>query len=106
MLKQGVVNGVVNGVVRVSLTILLVFLLFRDPTPELPRSALAMLGTFYLGILFACAYLMKERLWIFQALSFVSEKLSYPGRREMNLVYSVSFFAVTAFLFVRFLNEG
>lgn len=88
------------------LAILAIYLFAREPTPELPSDALSMLAMFYLGLLLVCAYFARERLLLFRALSFVAEHLSYPQRREMAIVYSVVFFGVSAYYFVKVINAG
>jgi len=99
-------SRVVDIGISACLVALLLFLIVKNPTETLPKDALAMLLTFYLGLLFACAYGMKDRLLLFRAISYACEHFSYPSRREMALVYSVVFFAVTAYLFIRGMNAA
>lgn len=88
------------------LVLLLIHLVLREPTPELPREAIGMLLMFYLGLLFACSYLAPQKLVLFRVLGFVAHYLSYPRRREMALVYSVVFFTIAAFYLVKVVNSG
>lgn len=99
-------RSLIDGAISVSLFALLILLVFKEPTQALPKDSLTILSAFYLGLLFACAYSMRERLLIFRALSFISEYLSYPRTKKMSLVYSVLFFAIAAYYFVRALNAG
>ncbi len=93
-------------VVSSFLVVLGVYLFLKEPTQELPREALGMIAMFYLGLLFGCAYVARERLYVLRVLSLISEYLSYPQRRQMALVYSLLFFAVSAYYAVRLLNAG
>jgi len=96
----------VDGAISLFLLVLLVFLAFKEPTEELPKDALTILLASYLGLLFACAYSLTDRLLILRALAFISEYVSYPRTKKMALVYSAVFFAIAAFYFVRVMNAG
>lgn len=97
---------ILDIMVSVFLVLVAGYLLWRQPSDSLPKEALGMLLMFYLGLLFACAYAVRERLLLFKALSLVSEYLSYPQRRQMALVYAAVFFAISAFYSVKLLNAG
>ena len=95
-----------DAVISAGLLALLLFLVLKEPTEELPSNALTILSAFYLGLLFACAYSMTNRLLILRAFAFISEYLSYPRTKKMAVVYSVLFFAIAAFYFIRAMNAG
>lgn len=97
---------VLDIVASALLGALVIYLIVKEPTEELPGNALGMFLMFYLGLLFACAYVARERLLIFRALSLLSQYLSYPQRRGMALVYSLVFFGIAAFDLVKVLNAG
>ena len=93
-----------DALISILMAALLAFLVWRQPSPELPEEALGGLVMFYLGLLFACAYAAPRRLYVFRALAFVAEHLSYPRQRYMALVYAAVFFGVAGYYIVRALT--
>ena len=100
------VKSALDIIVSGLLLVLVFYLVAKEPTPELPMSSIGGLVMSYLGLLFICSYLAPKRLYLFRMLSFASEHLSYPRRREMALVYGVVFFAIAAFYGVKIINAG
>jgi hypothetical protein len=102
--RSNLVAKIIDVFVSILLAGLLLYLALVSPSEQLPKEALILLLTFYLGLLFTCAYAFTDRLILFRVLAFVATYVSYPRRKEMAIVYAVIFFAAAAYFFIASFN--
>src|SRR5256885_9505629 len=82
------IAAVMDASVSIGLALLVAYLVLREPGTGLTREANGALLMIVLSGLFAGAYWLTERLYIFRALAFVAARLSWPERKQMALVYA------------------